>query len=51
VRFAHSPGRFDPSYSNSLRYFDAVFVLALPDGSDGALAIDVKYREALERRA
>jgi hypothetical protein len=49
IRFAHSPGRFDPSYSNSLRYFDAVFVLALPDGSAGALAIDVKYREAVQR--
>jgi len=49
VRFAHSPGRFDPSYSNSLRAFDAVFVLALPDGSNGALAIDVNYREALQR--
>jgi hypothetical protein len=50
IRFAHSPGRFDPSYSNSLRYFDAVFVLALPDGSAGALAIDVKYREAVQRK-
>ena len=49
VRFAHSPGRFDPSYSNSLRAFDAVFVLALPDGSDGVVAIDVKYREAVHR--
>ena len=49
MRFAHSPGRFDPSYSNSLRSFDAVFVLALPDGSNGALAIDVKYREVVER--
>ncbi len=49
VRFVHSPGRFDPTYSNSLRYFDAVFVLSLPDGSNGAVAIDVKYREAVER--
>jgi hypothetical protein len=49
VRFAHSPGRFDPSYSNSLRSFDAVFALELPDGSEGALAIDVKYREAVDR--
>lgn len=49
VRFAHSPGRFDPDYSNSLRCFDAVFVLTLPDGSNGALAVDVKYREALQR--
>ena len=51
VRFAHSPGRLDPSYSNSRRYFDALFVLALPDGSHGALAIDVKYREVTERRS
>ena len=48
VRFAHSPGRFDPSYSNSLRSFDALFALSLPDGSEGALAIDVKYREAVQ---
>jgi hypothetical protein len=49
VRFVHSPGRFDPSYSNSLRSFDAVFELALPDGSSGVIAIDVKYREVLQR--
>ena len=49
LRFAHSPGRFDPSYSNSLRSFDALFVLAMPDGSEGALAVDVKYREAVQR--
>lgn len=50
VRFAHSPGRLDPSYSNSRRYFDAMFVLQLPDGSSGVLAIDVKYREIVERK-
>ena len=50
VRFAHSPGRLDPTYSNSRRYFDAMFVLELPDGSSGAVAIDVKYREAVERK-
>ena len=50
VRFAHSPGRLDPGYSNSRRYFDAMFVLELPDGSRGALAIDVKYREVVERK-
>jgi hypothetical protein len=49
VRFAHSPGRFDPSYSNSLRSFDAAFVLTIPDGSNGIVAIDVKYREAVDR--
>ena len=33
VRFAHSPGRFDPTYLNSLRAFDAAFVLDLGDGT------------------
>jgi hypothetical protein len=49
VRFAHSPGRLDPTFSNSRRSFDAVFTLALPDGTDGVLAIDVQYREAVQR--
>jgi hypothetical protein len=40
VRFVHSPGWLDPAYLNSLRAFDAVFVL------DRALvAVDVKYHE------
>jgi hypothetical protein len=50
VRFAHSPGRLDPSYSNSRRFFDAMFVLELPDGSSGALAIDTTYREVFDRK-
>ena len=50
VRFAHSPGRLDPSYSNSRRFFDAMFVLALPDGSAGAIAIDVNHREVMDRK-
>lgn len=50
IRFAHSPGRLDPSYSNSRRYFDAMFVLELPDGSSGAIGIDVKYREIMDRK-
>ncbi|MEL6984126.1 MAG: hypothetical protein AAFO29_17000, partial [Actinomycetota bacterium] len=50
VRFSHSPGRLDPSYSNSRRYFDAMFVLELPDGSRGALALDVTYREVVDRK-
>jgi PD-(D/E)XK nuclease superfamily len=45
VRFAHSPGRFDPAYLNSLRAFDAAFVLDLDDGTQGIVAIDVKYHE------
>ncbi|HEX6498785.1 MAG TPA: hypothetical protein VF054_07090 [Micromonosporaceae bacterium] len=45
VRFAHSPGRFDPSYLNSLRAFDAAFVLDLDDGSQGVVAVDTRYHE------
>jgi hypothetical protein len=45
VRFAHSPGRLDPAYLNSLRDFDAAFVLELDDGTHGVLAVDVKYHE------
>jgi hypothetical protein len=45
VRFAHSPGRLDPTYLNSLRAFDALFVLDLADGGHGVLAVDVEYRE------
>ena len=44
VRFAHSPGRFDPAYLNSLRAFDAAFVLDL-DGSQAIVGVDVKYHE------
>jgi hypothetical protein len=44
VRFAHSPGRFDPAYLNSLRAFDAALVLDL-DGEQGIIGIDVKYHE------
>jgi hypothetical protein len=45
VRFAHSPGRFDPSYLNSLRAFDAALVLDLDDGTQGIVAVDVNYHE------
>jgi hypothetical protein len=45
VRFAHSPGRFDPAYLNSLRAFDAAFVLGVDDGKQGIVAVDVKYHE------
>jgi hypothetical protein len=40
VRFAHSPGWLDPAYLNSLRAFDAAFVL-----EGGIVAVDVKYHE------
>jgi PD-(D/E)XK nuclease superfamily len=45
VRFAHSPGRLDPEYLNSLRAFDAAFVLDLGDGTQGVVGLDVKYHE------
>jgi hypothetical protein len=45
VRFAHSPGRLDPAYLNSLRAFAAAFVLDRDDGTQGMVAIDVKYHE------
>jgi hypothetical protein len=45
VRFAHSPGRFDPSFLNSLRAFDVAFELDLGDGTLGIVGIDVNYHE------
>jgi hypothetical protein len=45
LRFAHSPGWFDPAYLNSLRSFDTLFVLDGDDGSRGLVAVSVKYHE------
>jgi len=45
IRFAHSPGRLDSSYLNSLRDFDVVFVLETDRGSRAAVAVDVKFFE------
>ena len=45
VRFAHSPGRFDLAYLNSLRAFDAAFVLDLDDGPQGIVGVDVEYHD------
>jgi len=45
VRFAHSPGRLDPAYLNSLRAFDAAFVLDLGDGTQGIVGVDVEYHD------
>jgi hypothetical protein len=45
VRFAHSPGRLDREYLNSLRSFAAAFVLERDDGTHGVVAVDVKYHE------
>jgi hypothetical protein len=48
VRFVHSPGRFDPSYLNSLRAFNAAFILDLDDGTRGIIAVDTKYHERMK---
>ena len=48
VRFAHSPGRLDPAYLNSLRAFDAAFVVDVGDGSQGVVALDTTYHERLK---
>jgi hypothetical protein len=45
VRFAHSPGRFDPTYLNSLRAFDAAFLLDRADGTKGIVGVMTKYHE------
>jgi hypothetical protein len=45
IRFAHSPGWLDPEYLNSLRAFDAAFVLDHGDGTQGVVGIDTKYHE------
>ena len=43
VRFAHSPGRLDPAYLNSLRAFDTAFVLDLGDGTNAIVGVDTRY--------
>src|SRR5262245_22506472 len=48
VRFAHSPGRLDPAYLNSLRAFDAAFVHDIDDGTLGIVGVDVKYHERMK---
>ncbi|HEY8761301.1 MAG TPA: hypothetical protein VIP52_10370 [Candidatus Dormibacteraeota bacterium] len=48
VRFAHSPGRLDPAYLNSLRAWDVAFVLDLGDGARGIVGVDTKYHERMK---
>ena len=49
VRFAHSAGRFDPAYLNSLRVLRSSLVLDIGDGTQGIIGIDVKYHESVKR--
>src|SRR4051812_16502654 len=48
IRFAYSPGRLDPEWLNSLRAFDAAFVLDRDDETHGIIGVDVKYHERLK---
>jgi hypothetical protein len=48
VRFAHSPGWLDPAYLNSLRSFDAAFILDVGDETQGIVGIDTNYHERIK---
>jgi hypothetical protein len=48
IRFAHSPGWLDPAYLNSLRAFDAAFILDRDDGTQGMIGVDTKYHERIK---
>jgi hypothetical protein len=48
VRFAHSPGRLDGQWLNSLRAFDAAIVLDRNDGTRAIVAVNVNYHEQLQ---
>lgn len=50
VRFAHSPGRLDPSYLGSLVDWDAAFVLELEDGSEGILGVVTAFTDVNRRQ-
>jgi hypothetical protein len=43
VRFEYSPGRLDPAYLNSLRAFDAAFVLDLGADERGIIGVGARY--------
>jgi hypothetical protein len=45
VRLAHSPGRLDPRYLNSLRGFDVAFVIDVGRGERALISVDTKYHE------
>jgi PD-(D/E)XK nuclease superfamily len=49
VRFLHSPGWLDPSYTGSLMAFDVAFVLDRGDGTQGIVGVTTRYHERLER--
>ncbi len=43
IRFAHSPGRLDPTYLGNLVAWDVAFVLDLGDGTQGIVGVVTAY--------
>ncbi|TMK85048.1 MAG: hypothetical protein E6G44_08355 [Actinobacteria bacterium] len=50
VRFAHSPGRLDPTWLGNLVDFDVAFALDLGKGRQGILGVQTKYHDRIESR-
>jgi len=48
IRFAHSPGRLNREYLNSLRAFDVAIELDRGDGTRAIVAVDVNYHDWLK---
>jgi hypothetical protein len=45
VRFEWSPGRLDPRYLGDRTAFDVALLLAMPDGTEGVIGVEMKYHE------
>jgi PD-(D/E)XK nuclease superfamily len=50
VRFAHSPGRLDPTWLGNLVAFDVAFVLDLDDGARGIVGVVTAYHDVNRRQ-
>jgi PD-(D/E)XK nuclease superfamily len=50
VRFAHSPGRLDPTWLGNLVAFDVAFVLDLGDGTQGIVGVVTAYHDVNRRQ-
>ena len=48
MRFEWSPGRLDRRYLGYRTAFDVAFLLAMPDGTEGVIGIEMKYHEVAE---
>jgi hypothetical protein len=50
VRFAHSPGRLDPSWLGNLVDWEVAFVLDLGDGTQGIVGVVTAYHDVNRRQ-